>query len=79
MGAKVMRTWAIQAQRAETRRDSPCPAMQAELEPTVRIRELLKDRVDFVLENVDLACVTLLLTVNACSVITGLRTPCGGS
>ncbi|VDB87472.1 unnamed protein product [Peniophora sp. CBMAI 1063] len=29
--------------------------MQAELEPTVRIRELLKDRVDFVLENVDLA------------------------
>ena len=31
--------------------------MQAldELEPTVRIRELKKDRVNFVLENVDLA------------------------
>lgn len=39
------------------RRDLSCPAMQAELEPTVRIRELLKDRVDFVLENVDLAYV----------------------
>ena len=35
--------------------------MQAELEPTVRIRELLKDRVDFVLENVDLAYVLVLM------------------
>ena len=43
------------------RRDLSCPAMQAELEPTVRIRELLKDRVDFVLENVDLAYVLVLL------------------
>ena len=39
------------------RRDFVLSAMQADLEPTVRIRELLKDRVDFVLENVDLACV----------------------
>lgn len=33
-------------------------AMQAheELDPTVRIRDLKKDRVNFVLENVDLAC-----------------------
>jgi hypothetical protein len=30
---------------------------QDDLEPTVRIRELKKDRVNFVLENVDLACV----------------------
>jgi hypothetical protein len=27
-----------------------------ELDPTVRIRDLKKDRVNFVLENVDLAC-----------------------
>lgn len=33
--------------------------MQAhdDLEPTVQIRELKKDRVNFVLKNVDLACV----------------------
>lgn len=28
-----------------------------EVEPSVRIRELKTDRVDFVLENIDLACV----------------------
>jgi DNA-directed RNA polymerase II subunit RPB3 len=30
--------------------------MQHEDEPTVRIRDLKRDRVNFVLENVDLAC-----------------------
>jgi DNA-directed RNA polymerase II subunit RPB3 len=35
--------------------------MQAhdDLEPTVQIRELKKDRVNFVLKNVDLACVSV--------------------
>lgn len=34
-----------------------------ELEPTVRIRELKKDRVNFVLENVDLAYALVVLFV----------------
>jgi DNA-directed RNA polymerase II subunit RPB3 len=33
----------------------------SDLEPTVRIRDLKKDRVDFVLENVDLAYACLIL------------------
>jgi DNA-directed RNA polymerase II subunit RPB3 len=34
--------------------------MAAMEEPTIRIRELAKDRVDFVMSGVDLACVDLL-------------------
>ncbi len=33
---------------------------QDDPEPTVRIRDLKKDRADFVLENVDLACAAFL-------------------
>lgn len=36
--------------------------MSHELDPIVRIRELQKDKVNFVLENVDLAYVSSLLS-----------------
>ena len=44
--------------------------MQAreELDPTVRIRDLKKDRVNFVLENVDLACGRFVATHTIASV-----------
>jgi len=41
--------------------------MQEDTEPSVRIRELKPDRVDFVLENVDLACVAFSMTHNLLS------------
>ena len=41
--------------------------MAQEVEPIVRIRELKKDRVNFVLENVDMAYVSVL-SVRGCMV-----------
>jgi hypothetical protein len=33
--------------------------MQADLEPTVQVRDLKRDRVNFILDNVDISCATL--------------------
>ena len=49
------------------------------LEPNVRIRELKKDRVNFVLENVDISYVSPLFASTVYNEILGLPILFGGS